>query len=399
MTDHEHLSLYNQYCNNATPWTEVDDVTVAEYVWLDGSGIILRSKCRTIEGKVESLADLPEWNFDGSSCYMATTENSEVIMKPVAYFRDPFRKGNHILVMTETYRWKDSTCQELVPANTNFRVHAKKIFDEALDEEPWFGIEQEYTLVGTKTKFTTWPLGWPHNGYPGPQGPYYCSVGAGNCFGRVIADAHYRACLYAGIKVSGTNAEVMPGQWEYQVGPVEGIAIGDHMMMSRYILQRIAEDFNVTISFAPKLFEDWNGSGCHTNFSTKTMREGAQGMEYIDNMMKKMGEQHAAHIKLYGDDNQKRLTGIHETSSMDKFSYGVGNRAASFRIPTQVMHANGKGYIEDRRPASNIDAYLVCSMLVDTGVLAESKADGLKDAYAKWLEFRHSEQLDIQNMV
>lgn len=310
-------------------------------------------------------------------------------MKPVAYFRDPFRKGNHIIVMTETYRWKDASCQELEPANTNFRVHAKKIFDASLDEEPWFGIEQEYTLVGTKTKFTTWPLGWPHDGYPGPQGPYYCSVGASNCFGRIIADAHYRACLYAGIKVSGTNAEVMPGQWEYQVGPVEGIAMGDHLWISRYILQRIAEDFNVSISFAPKLFEDWNGSGCHTNFSTKTMRAGTGGMEYIEQMMAKFGEKHSDHIALYGDDNQKRLTGIHETSSINSFSYGVGNRAASIRIPTSTAHANGKGYIEDRRPASNIDPYVVTAIIYDTAVLTDSLAAPLVEhykAWAKWLE-------------
>lgn len=305
-------------------------------------------------------------------------------MRPVSYFRDPFRKGNHLLVMTETYKWTDATCQELEPANTNFRIHAKKIMDAAADEEPWFGIEQEYTLVGTKTKFTTWPLGWPHNGYPGQQGPYYCSVGASNCFGRVIADAHYRACLYAGIKCSGTNAEVMPGQWEYQVGPVEGIAVGDHMHMSRYILQRIAEDFNVTISFAPKLFSDWNGSGCHTNFSTKTMRAGTKGMEYIDTMMAKFAAQHKEHLALYGDDNDQRLTGIHETSSMDSFSYGVGNRAASFRIPTSTAHDNGKGYIEDRRPASNMDPYLVCAMIVDSGVLTESLAGGMKSSFKNW---------------
>ena len=219
-------------------------------------------------------------------------------------------------------------------------------------------------------------------------------MGASNCFGRIIADAHYRACLYAGIKVSGTNAEVMPGQWEYQVGPVEGIAIGDHLWISRYILQRIAEDFNVTISFAPKLFEDWNGSGCHTNFSTKTMRAGTGGMEYINTMMEKMAAKHSEHILLYGDDNQKRLTGIHETSSINSFSYGVGNRAASFRVPTQTAHDNGKGYVEDRRPASNIDPYLVSAMLVDTGVLSESLSEGMKTQFKKWREWRNSEHLE-----
>ena len=396
--DQGHLSLYNQYVNNTSGWEEIEGCVVAEYVWIDGSGITLRSKCRTLEvEEVKSLADIPEWNYDGSSCYQAPTDNSEIIMKPVSYFRDPFRKGNHIIVMTETHKWTDGTCTNLEPANTNFRIHAKKIFDASLDEEPWFGIEQEYTLVGTKTKFTTWPLGWPHDGYPGPQGPYYCSVGANNCFGRIIADAHYRACLYAGIKVSGTNAEVMPGQWEYQVGPVEGIAMGDHLWISRYILQRIAEDFNVSISFAPKLFEDWNGSGCHTNFSTKTMRAGNGGMEYINQMMEKFAAKHSDHIALYGDDNQKRLTGIHETSSINSFSYGVGNRAASFRIPTSTAHAAGKGYIEDRRPASNIDPYLVCGMLVNSGVNAEDLSADLKTAFAGWRKWRaenHLERID-----
>ena len=392
--DSTHFSLYNQYVNNTTPWDEVTDTVVAEYVWIDGSGIILRSKCRSLDHPVTKVEDLPEWNYDGSSCYQAPTDNSEIIMKPVAMFRDPFRRGNHLLVMTETYRWTDKTCTQLEPANTNFRVHANKIFNQNLAEEPWYGIEQEYTLVGTKTKFTTWPLGWPNNGYPGPQGPYYCSVGANNCFGRVIADAHYRACLYAGIKVSGTNAEVMPGQWEYQVGPCLGISIGDQLWMSRYILQRIAEDYNVTISFAPKLFGDWNGSGCHTNYSTKTMREGTQGMAYIDAMMEKFAAKHSDHIELYGDDNNKRLTGHHETSSITKFSYGVANRAASFRIPTSTAAAGGKGYIEDRRPASNIDPYLVASLVFDTSVLPESHAADLKAAYRNWKLWRTSENLE-----
>ena len=161
----------------------------------------------------------------------------------------------------------------------------------------------------------------------------------------------------------------MPGQWEYQVGPCTGIVQGDHFWASRYLLQRVAEYSKISISFEPKLFTDFNGSGCHTNFSTKKMRAGTGKMQYLKDMMKNFKEKHETHIKLYGADNDKRLTGIHETSSMTKFSYGTGNRACSFRIPTQVTKADGKGYIEDRRPASNIDPYVVSSIIFDTGCL------------------------------
>lgn len=213
MEQHGHLT--NQY--NVLHNIDQKGRVVAEYVWIDGSGITLRSKCKTLDRKVEKLEDLPEWNYDGSSTYQATTENSEVILKPVAYFRDPFRQGDNVIVLAEGYVWSDGKFTSLIPNNTNFRHYAKHVFDSPAvkAEEPWYGIEQEYTLLGTQTKFTTWPLGWPNNGYPGPQGPYYCSVGAANCFGRIIADMHYKACLYAGINISGTNAEVMPGQWEF----------------------------------------------------------------------------------------------------------------------------------------------------------------------------------------
>ena len=150
---------------------------------------------------------------------------------------------------------------------------------------------------------------------------------------------------------------------------------------------RCAEEYNLTVSFEPKLFTDWNGSGCHTNFSTETMRQGTEGMKYIEDMMVKMGAKHDLHMKLYGEGNKSRLTGIHETSSFKQFSYGTGNRAASFRIPTQTRHDNGKGYIEDRRPASNIDPYVVAAIIVDTATLDQTLADPLVAHYDKWIKF------------
>ena len=187
---------------------------IATYIWIDGS-MTIRGKNRTLEKKINSVSELPDWNFDGSSCYMATTENSEIILKPVAFYPDPFLGGDNILVLTETFTWEDNTYQKLVPANTNFRAFATPVFEAHKDEEPWFGIEQEYTVLAENSRFATRPFGWPSNGYPGNQGPYYCSVGGNVAFGRALNDAHYKCCLYAGIKISGTNAEVMPGQWEF----------------------------------------------------------------------------------------------------------------------------------------------------------------------------------------
>jgi glutamine synthetase len=365
---------------------------IAEYVWIDGTGHQLRSKAMTLtKGPVKSLADLMDWNYDGSSCYQASTHNSEVIMKPVAYFPDPFRGGDNIIVMTETYVWADQQFTTLKPANTNFRHFTKKIFEAGMFEQPWFGIEQEYTLLDTKNKFALRPLGWPSSGFPGPQGPYYCSVGANICYGRAIMDAHYKACLFANIQISGTNCEVMPGQWEYQVGPCLGIAIGDQLWISRYLLGRVAEDFGVSVSFEPKLFKDWNGAGCHTNYSTKTMRE-IGGMDYITGLLDKMAPKHKFHISLYGN-NDKRLTGHHETSNKEVFSYGIGNRAASVRIPSTTA-AEKKGYIEDRRPASDVDPYIVGAAIIDTTLLEESLIGPLVDHYGKWKEWLKTAEIE-----
>ncbi|OAF67179.1 hypothetical protein A3Q56_05086 [Intoshia linei] len=334
---------------------------IATYVWIDGSGENVRGKSKTIRStkKNISIEDFPIWNFDGSSTGQASGLNSDVYLHPIAVYNDPFFRGNNKLVMCATYDYENR------PTSTNHRDKVVAIMDQVREQRPWFGIEQEYTMLSKNKK----PLGWPDNGFPGPQGPYYCAAGQGNVYGRAISDSHYKACLYAGLTVSGTNAEVMPGQWEYQIGPVEGIAMGDQLWISRYILQRVAEDFDVGVSLDPKIVPgDWNGSGAHCNYSTKRMRE-RDGIRYIEDAIKKLSLNHDEHIKEYdpnqGKDNARRLTGLHETASIDKFSSGVANRSASIRIPRQCSY-DGFGYLEDRRPSSNCDPYKVTGMLVKT---------------------------------
>jgi len=227
------------------------------------------------------------------------------------------------------------------------------------EREPWFGLEQEYTFLGQDDR----PYGWPVGGYPAPQGPYYCGVGAGKVVLRHVVDAHYKACLYAGINISGTNAEVLPGQWEFQVGPCVGINMGDELWMSRFFLARIAEEFGIKVTLHPKPIQGpWNGSGLHSNFSTKDMRaEG--GMKYIEEAIKALEPHHHECIKEYGEDNELRLTGDYETGSIDKFSWGVANRGTSIRVPRETA-ARGCGYFEDRRPASNADPYRITKVLM-----------------------------------
>ena len=220
-----------------------DNITFAEYIWIDGSGKTLRSKTKTYLNKISKLEDLEWWTYDGSSCLQAVTGDSEIWLKPVCYVKDPFRANcNAILVLCETF-----THDKVTPARFNFRHLAAKIMEEAKSEDPWFGIEQEFFLYEKKR-----PYGWPAEGYPEPQLQYYCGVGASNAIGRQIIEAAYRCFLYAGLKIAGINAEVAPAQWEYQVGITRGIECGDHMWLARYIVGRVAETYGCDCDFEPK---------------------------------------------------------------------------------------------------------------------------------------------------
>jgi len=330
----------------------MENFTVVDYVWLGGNGE-LRSKSRVIYDTITSIEQIPIWNYDGSSTGQAVGDSSEILIHPKRIFRCPFRKPNGLIVICDTYR-KDGT-----PALYNHRVEAQKIFNEYEYEKPWYGLEQEYFMYDVTTNQ---PLGFEK---AVKQGQYYCSVGANNIFGRIIMDEHMDACLYAGIKISGTNAEVAPAQFEYQIGPVEGIDAADQLWVSRYILEKLTEKYDVYIVYHPKpLGNHWNGSGCHTNFSTENMRKSG-GMDVILSAIDKLKNAHLDHMKVYGDSNEERMTGSHETADYNTFTSGIGDRTASIRIPNDTA-INGYGYFEDRRPASNCDPYLVTSIILRT---------------------------------
>ena len=354
--------------------------TMVEYVWIGGTGMDIRSKSKTYTKPIKSLDDIDDWNFDGSSTYLAPTDNSEVILKPVAMYTDPFRGDPNKIVLCATY-FIDGT-----PTVTNFRYHAEKILSQKESEnEPMFGVEQEYVMkncVGTTGGI---PLGFPVGGYPEPQGPYYCTVGAKYAHGREIMEAHYRVCLAAGLSIYGTNSEVMPGQWEFQIGTCKGIQTADELWIARYLLLRVGEYFKVDIDFSPKpVHGNWNGSGCHTNYSDNKTRNDTK-MENILEQINKLEKTHTRLIKLYGEKNSERLTGKHETSSMEKFSSGVAHRGASVRIPLNTEY-NGKGYYEDRRPASNMDPYVVCASIYSVAELNNFGLDDLERQYDKFLK-------------
>lgn len=333
-----------------------------EYVWLDGNDTqTLRSKTRVLSLKSEdenwnlSVKDIPIWTFDGSSTNQAETASSDLVLRPVFACIDSNRE-NGVIVLCDVLN------PDMTPHESN---HRARLIDEVLkhkDSEPFVGFEQEYFLYNGQSI-----MGWEDEGNLRPQGPYYCGVGADNVAGRNLVELHLSSCINSGLSIVGLNAEVALGQWEYQIGGpgVNVVAACDHLWVSRFILQRICELQGISVSLDPKPVEgDWNGSGMHTNFSTKLMREEG-GISVINRACDMLGSDENVQLAIqnYGEGLERRLTGTHETSSIDSYSYGVADRSASVRIPLNVSR-EGRGYLEDRRPNSNADPYRVVSVLV-----------------------------------
>jgi glutamine synthetase len=337
---------------------------VAEYVWID-SDLNLRSKTKIIE-KLEyhsSIKDFPEWNFDGSSTGQSKTKNSDLILKPVDFIKNPLIDKKYI---NQNCGYYLVLC-EVVDSESNNYTELKKLFHKTLEEQPWFGIEQEYMLLD----YEGLPLDQYliNKDFEYKENQHYCSVGTGKSMGREIVIEHMHACLEAGIKICGINSEVTPSQWEFQIGPLYALEMCNQLWLARYILIQIAESHNVTVTFHPKPFSNLNGSGAHTNFSTKAMREEG-GIDEIYKAIDKLSKNHKQHIEVYGNYNDMRLTGNNETANINTFSYGKCDRSSSIRIPINVIK-DKKGYMEDRRPAANMDPYLVVGRILKTVILEE----------------------------
>ena len=324
---------------------------ILEYFWLDGYNTPnLRSKVKVVK---DWDGTAPQWNFDGSSTNQAVGSDSECILDPVRIYTLD-QKQNWHLVLCEVLK-SDGT-----PHETNKRAELRELREFADANQFWWGFKQEYFLTRNRK-----PLGFPEGGYPDPQGLYYCGVGGNQVEGREVVHSHMMQCLDMGIDITGVNAEVAAGQWEFQCFGDDTLKACDDLWASRYMLYRTCEEFGLDADIRPKPVKgDWNGSGCHTNFSDLAMRDGSGGKEHFNKVLGSLNRRHDHHISNYGEDNDQRLTGKHETQHLDYFSSGVADRGASIRIPSDTAK-EWKGYLEDRRPASNCDPYLVAKLILE----------------------------------
>lgn len=340
-----------------------------EYIWLDGYTPTpnLRGKTMVREfAELPTLEQLPLWGFDGSSTLQAEGRSSDCVLKPVALYPDPAR-ANGALVM----------CEVMMPDAVT--PHASNMRATILDDDgAWFGFEQEYFFYKDGR-----PLGFPESGYPAPQGPYYTGVGYRNVgdIARRLTEEHLDLCLAAGLNHEGINAEMAKGQWEFQIFGKGSRNAADQMWIARYLLIRLTEKYGIDIEFHCKPLgdTDWNGSGMHCNFSTAHMRE-VGGKAYFEALMAAFDRNLMEHIAVYGPDNDKRLTGKHETAPWNRFSHGVADRGASIRVPHAFVSNGYRGYLEDRRPNSQGDPYQIASRILKT--IAEVSTEVVQKAAA-----------------
>ncbi|KAL5006627.1 hypothetical protein ScPMuIL_015433 [Solemya velum] len=354
------------FSSGILPIPQPEDKVLVEYVYVDHSRTDIHWKTRTLDFEPMSAQACPVWDTLMYNNFEGKEPRVEVLIVPVSLYRDPFRRGKNKLVFCQIYEKMDK------PAFINTRHTCEKVLDKISEDEPWFGLEQEYFILGSDQR----PAGWKTEKSFRPK-DYHSLCGLTRTAGleRELVDVHYQACLFAGLKIGGINREDAPGQWEYQIGPCLGISAGDEVWVSRYLLLRVGEMFGVEISFFPKPVEDaLPAAGVHINCSTRRMREEG-GYKYIVEAVEKLAKTpQDVVLKMYdphnGKDNEKRLKGNYFVPESSHFSWGVGDRLASIRIPILVAERK-RGYFEDRRPSSNCDPFCAIEVLVRASMLDE----------------------------
>jgi glutamine synthetase len=322
---------------------------ILEYVWLDGK-MNLRSKYKTIKINDNDL-NIDQWTYDGKSTYQIDTDDSEVILNPIAFYNNPFfEKGQSLLVLCDTFYEKNS---KFIPTSTNRRILAREIFLKKKELEPWFELKQEYFMMCNEYTYeSSTPLFFKNPKQPKEQGDYYCGVGNQNIVMRNLAEKHYLYCITAGINISGMNAEIAPNQWRFKIGPCLGVSAADELILARYILTKLSEQFGVDISFKSRPLQiPWNKSGLHVNFSTSETRE-IDGLNKLNTYIQNLNSKHAEHLLVYGD-NSEKLNLRPETSNIN------------ISIPNKVNREK-KGYLKDNRPLSHADPYIIIAKIFDT---------------------------------
>ena len=315
----------------------------AEYIWIDGTEPTAEVRSKT---KVLADGDEPKnLGFDRSSTNQATGDNSDVVLQPV------FQCGSYVGVTTSC-NVRNPAHSGHVPHPTNTRAGARRVWTSMGDKSRGSVLSRIHHVGPT----TGWPAGFP-TGAPAPQGPTTAG-GSSKIRGRELVEQHTTWCE-AGLAISGTNAEVMPGQWEFQIGPADTVTVGDHLWMARYLLYRAGELHGLEISIEAKPERGLERSG-YAYRSTNEMKATARSKK-LHSRWVHLGNRKNTWIWVGIED---RLTGEHETQRFDQFGYGVSDRGASVRIPWQVAR-DGKGYLEDRRPNA-MRTYVVATLITNT---------------------------------
>ncbi|GAX81512.1 hypothetical protein CEUSTIGMA_g8940.t1 [Chlamydomonas eustigma] len=358
---------------------------LVEYVWLGSSGSDLRSKSRVFDTRPSSVDDVPMIAVDGGS-YDQHPEGQEVFLKPRKLFRDPFRAGDHLLVLCDSFktnvnsslRNQNSSCT-LEPSNSNSRAPCEETLNQASAHLPIFAAEQEYCILASSTVPSSTPA-WPYAHLPDPCKPYMSVPGLSEAnklktyaSGRHLAERHLQACLHAGIKITETSQRTSPAArlWSYKLGPLLGVDLADQLWMSRFILLRLSEEEGLSVSFDPTAVGG-AGARCNMKYSTSETRNPGGGLSCIQLHLELLESAHLLHLLAYSK-------GCVSSRSLG-FEVGVGgSKEPTLVVPSKTLILKAGHYV-DQRPPSNVDPYLAIMVLVSTTLqipLPDSTVHGL----------------------